>query len=166
MTTVRESVQLDAGGVRLERRAGRRHQVGDDVHRLAGRGAAHLALEQRLHLRRRAPVVVDAGVGRVARRDDRPLLGAGGVLVVAARVVETLAGGQQLAGGERLLGEPGVVGRADDLDPLGARQVGPVAHVLAHVGVRQSGLVQCCLNVCHRLHASRVWCAPSDHNTG
>ena len=64
-----------------------------------------------LHLRGRAPVVVDALVGRVARRDDRALLGAGGVLGVAARVVEPLARGQELAGVERLLDQPGVVGR-------------------------------------------------------
>ena len=80
--------QLDAGGVRLERRAGRRHQVGHHVHRLAGRGAAHQLLQQRLHLRRRPPVVVHALVGRVARWRRCALLGARGVLGVAAGVVE------------------------------------------------------------------------------
>jgi hypothetical protein len=128
--------QLDAGRVRLERRPGRRHQVRHHVHRLAGRRAPHPLLEQRGHLGRRPPVVVDAAVGRVARRDDRALLGAGGVLGVAARVVEALPRGEDLAGRERLLDQPVVVGGADDLDPGRARVRGPVPHVRSDSIVR------------------------------
>ena len=96
---------LDAGGPRRERVAGGRHQVGDDVHRLALAGAAHQVVELGLHLRGGAPVVVDALVLLVARRDDRALLRAGGVLVVAAGVVAPLAGLLQLAGRDGLLEE-------------------------------------------------------------
>ena len=113
--------EFDTCRVGLERRAGRRHQVGHDVHRLAARRAAHALFEQRLHLTRRTPVVVDAGVGRIGGGDDGAVLRPRGVLGVAARVVAALAGRSDLAGGERFLDQPRVVGGADDLDARRAR---------------------------------------------
>jgi hypothetical protein len=145
--------QLDAGRPGGEVVAGRRHQVGDDVHGLADRGAAHALLEERLHLRGGAPVVVDAPVLGVAGGDDGALLGAGGVLVVAAGVVAALAGRLDLAGLERLLHQTGVVGRVDDLDPLDARELRVVPDVLADAGIRDPRGIQCCLNLCHRCPA-------------
>ena len=50
------------------------------------------------------------------RGDDGPLLGAGGVLVVAACVIHAFTGSDDLAGFERLLDQPRVVGCTDDLD--------------------------------------------------
>ena len=91
--------ELDADGVGLKRRAGRSHQIRDDVHGLADGGTAHVPLEQRTHLARRMPVVVDALVRRAGRGHDGPLLGARGVLDIAAGVVASLARWLDLAGG-------------------------------------------------------------------
>ena len=160
--------ELDTGGPRREHVARGCHQVGDDVHRLALRGAAHPVVEHRLHLRRRAPVVVDALVLLVARRDDGALLGAGGVLVVAAGVVAPLPCHLQLAGGHGLLEQARVVGGVDHLDALGAGELGVLLHELTDLGVRQPGVVQGCLEICHRATSHRattraVACAGARH---
>ncbi len=125
--------ELDTGGELLHRRALRRHEVGDDVHRLARRGAGHQLDELRLHLGGGLPVVVDALVGLVRGRDDRALLRASGVLVVGARVVAALAGGEQLARVQCLLDQARVVGRGHDLDALCSGDVGPVCDVLTNM---------------------------------
>ena len=142
--------ELDAGGPGRELVAGRRHQVWDDVHRLAARGTAHALLEQRPHLRGGPPVVVDTPVALAVGGHDRPLLGAGGVLVVAPGVVAPLPCWQQLTGVQRLLDQTRVVLGVDDLYALGPRQVRPVAHVLAHLRVRQPRFVQCRCHIHHR----------------
>ncbi len=103
--------ELDTRRELVQRGSRRRHQVGDDVHCLAGRGAGHQVHQQRLHLRRRPPVVVGALVALVVGGDDGALLGARGVLEVGPRVVETLAGRKQLARVQCLLHQPRVVGR-------------------------------------------------------
>ncbi len=141
--------ELDTGGKPLQRGALRRHQVGDDVHRLAGRRTGHQVDQLRLHLRGRLPVVVGAPVGRTAGGDDGALLGARGVLEVGARVVEALAGRQQHALGERHLDQARVVGCGDDLHPSRAGDAGPVLDVLPHVGVGESGFLHCPVQVCH-----------------
>ena len=153
--------ELDAGGEVLQRRTGRRHQVGDHVHRLAGGRAGHEADELVLHLGRGAPVVVDALVVLVARGDDRALLGASGVLEVGARVVASLADRQELAGLDCLGHEAVVVTGVHDLEALGARDLEPVLHVLADVRVGESGSVQSCVDVGHRPWVPLVGRAPS-----
>jgi hypothetical protein len=149
--------ELHAGGVRLERRALRGHQVGDDVHRLAGRLAAHPAQLGLGHLLAVAPVVVDALVLRIRRRDDRALLRARGVLEVGPRVVETLAGGLQLTGLQRLRHQAGVVGGVDHLDAGRAGDAGPVGDVLPDVRVGDPRLVE------DLLHVAARHCGAVDH---
>ena len=149
---------LDAGRPGRERVAGGRHQVGDDVHRLARAGAAHQVVELGLHLRRRAPVVVDALVLLVARRDDRALLGAGGVLVVAARVVATLADLLQLAGRDGLL-EEAVAASSEALTT--SMRSAPVSSAYSFTNSRTWGfvspaVVQGCLEICHRAASHRA----------
>ena len=139
--------ELDTGGIPLERGSGRGHQVGHHVHRLALGGAPHVLFEQGPHLGRRAPVVVDTLVGRVVGRHEGALFGAGGVLHVAARVVELLARGQDLAGLERLADQSGVVGCRHHLDPRRAGVLGPEAHVLPNRNVLQLSLVEHRINV-------------------
>jgi len=141
--------ELDARGVGLERGAGRRHQVGDDVHRLATRLTAHALQLAGGHLLGVAPVVVDALVLGLARGHDRALLGARGVLEVGARVVQPLAGGQELAGLEGLGHQAGVVGGVDHLDPLGLGHPRPVRDVLTHVRVLETRLVEDLLHIDH-----------------
>ena len=141
--------QLDAGGVGLQRRAGRRHQVGDDVHRLAARGAAHPLQLAGGHLLGVAPVVVDAPVLGLAGGHDRALLRARGVLEVAARVVETLTRREELPGVEGLRHQAVVVGGVDHLDAVGLGDPGPVGHVLAHVRVLHTCLVEGLLHIAH-----------------
>jgi hypothetical protein len=150
--------QLDPGGVALQWRARRRHQVRDDVHRLAGRCPAHLLLQQRPHLRRGAPVVVGAGVRSVVRGHDGALLGARGVLGVAAGVVAAAACGEELAGGQGLFDQPGVVRGVDDLDPVGTGQLEPVPHVLPDPAVGQFRLIEDGVNGDHDSPSSRVRC--------
>ena len=70
--------------------------------------------------------------------------------MVAARVVAAFAGRQELAGREGLLDQAGIVGRVDHLDPVGAGELRPVAHVLAHLRVLQPRIVQSLLHVGHR----------------
>ncbi len=141
---------LDTGGVLLQRRAGRSHEIGDDVHRLAGEGALHVALDDRPDLVGVAPVVVDALVLLAGGRDDGALLGACRVLAVAARIVETLTRRLDLARRKGLLDQAGVVGRADDLDPVRLQVLGPVLDVIAHRLVAQSSVVQHLVHVDHR----------------
>ena len=141
--------ELDPGGVRLERRAGRRHQVGDDVHRLAAGGAAHPLELAGGHLVGVTPVVVDALVLGLAGGDDRALLRARGVLEVAARVVDAVAGREELTVVERLLHQACVVGGVDHLDPVGLGDAGPVGDVLTHVGVGHACLVEGLFHIDH-----------------
>ena len=70
-------------------------------------------------------------------------------LTGAARIEVVSASDDARLIGEGLADQPRVVGRADDLDPCGPREVGPVPHVLADVNVPQPRPVQRCVHVGH-----------------
>lgn len=132
---------LDTGGVLLQRRAGRSHEWG----------------RRTSSCRRRRPFMWPSTIGGSRRSGAsccrRPCPPRGRSRrwcaprsvpcpAVAARIVETLTRRLDLARRKGLRDQAGVVGRADDLDPVRLQVLGPVLDVIAHRLVAQSSVVQ------------------------
>ena len=131
--------ELDADGPAGQRRAGRGHEVGHDVHGPARHGAAHALDLLGAHLIGVAPVVVHAPVGGVVGGHDRALLGAGGVPGVGVGQVAVAARLDDLPGLQGL-GEQALVGvGVDDLDAVGGEDAGPLGDEFVDMGVGQTG---------------------------